>query len=186
LALLGALLVTLAFPLYTAGDQTDAWFDGDMGICIYLYGVVACGVFESTCLLIAIRNIVAINLIQVQNLKAFVKSSTKLMLLPISLNMLGVVSLLIALLSYGYSVLGRNFFTFFLAILAIPAVFLLFYASSSVVKIIYNTQPWYRKGIKKWSQLTDDEKKEKKLFFVNIKPEVKEKYLRSKDIIVPS
>ena len=175
LALLGALLVTLAFPLYTAGSVTDAWYDSDYGIIIYLYGVIGCGVFESTCLLIAIRNIVAINLIQTKNMKSFVKSSTKSLLLPISLNMLGVLSLLIALLAYGYSVLGQNFFTFFLIILVIPAVVLLFYVNSAVVKDIYRTQPWYHGNLENWSKLDPKTKIEKREEIEKKKREIREK-----------
>ena len=175
LALLGALLVTLAFPLYTAGSVTDAWFESDYGIIIYLYGVIGCGVFESTCLLIAIRNIVAINLIQTKNMKSFVKSSTKSLLLPISLNMLGVLSLLIALLAYGYSVLGQNFFTFFLLILVIPSVVLLFYVNSTVVKDIYRTQPWYHGKLENWSEMEDGNKEKKRKIIEKKKREIREK-----------
>jgi hypothetical protein len=161
LALLGALIVTLAFPLYTGSTLTEQWYEGDINVSIYLYGVIACGVFESTSLLIAIRNIIGVNLIETHNLKAFVKSSTKLLLLPITLNMLGVVSLLIALLCFGYSVLGFNFFIFFLVLLAIPALLLILYVSGAVIKNIFQNQPWYHKNEKKfkhWSKLSDDER----------------------------
>jgi hypothetical protein len=62
-------------------------------------------------------------------------------------------------LSYGFSVLGKNFFIFFLFILAVPSVFILFYVSSSVVKSIYQTQPWYHGNLKKWQDFEPEEKK---------------------------
>lgn len=159
LALLGALIVTLAFPLYTSSTLTEQWYDGDINVIIYLYGVIACGTFESTSLLIAIRNIIGVNLIETHNLKAFVKSSTKLLLLPITLNMLGVLSLLIALLCFGFSVLGSNFFLFFIVLLALPALFLIFYASGAIIKNIFKNQPWYhKKNLKIWSDLNEEER----------------------------
>lgn len=172
LALLGALIVTLAFPLYTSSTLTEQWYDGDINVIIYLYGVIACGTFESTSLLIAIRNIIGVNLIETHNLKAFVKSSTKLLLLPITLNMLGVLSLLIALLCFGFSVLGSNFFLFFIVLLALPALFLIFYASGAIIKNIFKNQPWYhKKNLTKWSKLKEEERKKEIEKINNIKLE---------------
>jgi hypothetical protein len=108
------------------------------------------------------RNIVAINLIQSKNLRAFVKSATEELLLPIKLNMFGVASLLIALLCYCYSVLGRYFFFFFLFLLAVPALFIIFYVSSKAVKKLYHTQPWYQKKLTKWIELDEKSQQEQK------------------------
>lgn len=162
LALLSALIVTLAVPLYGQSNDTITmgWYDKDYGICLYLYGIVSCAIFELACLLIATTNIVTVNLIEKKNLKEFVNASIVILLLPMRLNIFGCAALFIALLSYGYSIFGRDFLFYFLFILAAPSVFLMFYAMSYGIKILYINQPWYHGDTKRWIEIGKSERQD--------------------------
>ena len=76
------------------------------------------------------------------------------------LNMFGCGSLFIALLSYGYSIFGRDFLFYFLFILAAPSVFLMFYAMSYGIKILYINQPWYHGSTQQWIDIDQTKRQE--------------------------
>jgi len=58
-----------------AAISPDDYTNDDIGIVIYAFGLVGCGVFESVSLLIAVRNIIAVNLLKPENLKDYVVRS---------------------------------------------------------------------------------------------------------------
>ena len=70
LALLSALIVTLSVPLYGQSNDTitTGWYDNDYGICLYLYGIVSCSIFEIACLLTLLRKRILRNLLTNQQL----------------------------------------------------------------------------------------------------------------------
>jgi len=109
-------------------------------------------------LLIAVRNIVAINLLEMQHLKLFVSTSTKLLLLPISLNIFGVFSLVAAFMGYAYSELKTVFFCIFVLLMGLPGILLAFGVTSKGIQNMYSCQPWYFGSMQQWSEKDQNSK----------------------------
>jgi len=142
LAIVSGLIVTLAFPFYVFNTVSSLWFEGDLPAAIYLYGVIATGVFETLTIIIAIRNIISITLMDHSSLKVFVNEHSTILLLPIALNSYGFICFFIALLAHSYATLDVNFLYYFLFLLVVPALTLLIILSIKELQTTYRSQPW--------------------------------------------
>lgn len=142
LALTGALIVTLAFPIYSEITPED-YAESDLGIVFYAYGLLGCGVFESVALLVAVRNMIAVNLLKPENLRNYVIRSNGILLSPMGFNVIGITSLLIALLALSYRNQGDLFLIIFSMAIVFPGLVCIFGISAVGITHIYEVQPWH-------------------------------------------
>ena len=143
LALTGALIVTLAFPMFL-GISSDQ-YEEDWAFVVYTFAIVACGVLEAIVLLISIRNIIAVTLVDTSNMFSYIAEAQAELVWPIKFNIGGVVALIISLLCYGYSTFGVKFFLYFLCVLTIPGFLIIFGLSARGIRAIHRVQPWKKK-----------------------------------------
>ena len=155
LALIGSLVLTFAFPMFTAiSDANDTY------MFMYAFFVAMTIVMESVCVLLSVRNIIVVSLVRSENMSDYVQLAAPTMLFPTRMNFFAVMSMLGALIFYGLSILSPFAVIGFCIVIIIPSVCYLLFHISSGIQALWVVQAWpdnKGKKAKQWctKQITD-------------------------------
>ncbi len=137
LALIGSLVLTFAFPMFTTIPDTDNVF-----MFIYAFCVAVTIVMESVCVLLAVRNIIVVSLVRPENMQYYVKLAAATLLFPTRMNFYAVMSMLGALIFFGLYIIGAYAVIAFCILVILPSVGYLLYHISKGIQALWVVQPW--------------------------------------------
>ena len=160
---------------YTLEDKikfTFLWYG-------YLLGVALCGCLESVSVLMAVRNIIAVNLVKPENIRRYAVMNEKGLTLPVKLNMLAIVAFLGGLISFAFYHYGMFISLPFVVVVVMPCIFGLIYIIAKSIQNLYIVQPWYTSDI---GQL----KRRGPGAAVRVSENIKSRRIRSKSMLMAS
>jgi hypothetical protein len=142
LALVGALVLTFAFPMFTSVSSDEVMTPL---AALFAFFTATCGVLESVVVLLCIRNILVINLVEESNMDEYTKLAGDVMLLPTKLNFVAVLTMFLALVCFAFWQFYFLAVIVFAAFVLIPAVVVLVTSIGKGIRYFDAIQPW-RKG----------------------------------------
>jgi len=142
-ALICALVLTISLPLFVESADFDPEIYAAQIYTLFM-GIATCA--EAVAILVCLRNIMAVKMVEVHNIHKYTELAHNALLLPNKLNVLAVVSLIIALLTYGYWKFGTTRFVFFLVVVVIPSMTATNFYIACGIKALFAVQPWGSSG----------------------------------------
>ena len=154
--LISALILTVVIPLYTAqapinGTPEDEKYPTEPIAQCWLFFIALATLAESVCLLVAIRNLIVLNLVENHNASEFMRKGSDVMLMPVRLNFVAVLATFLALNFFSIYSYGQLNWLGFLIIIIIPCVIIMLHSIGAGIAALHSTQPWHRE--KFWLQL---------------------------------
>lgn len=154
--LISALILTVVIPLYTAqapinGTPEDEKYPTEPIAQCWLFFIALATLAESVCLLVAIRNLIVLNLVENHNASEFMGKGSDVMLMPVRLNFVAVLATFLALNFFSIYSYGQLNWLGFLIIIIIPCVIIMLHSIGAGIAALHSTQPWHRE--KFWLQL---------------------------------
>jgi len=154
--LISALILTVVIPLYTAqapinGTPEDEKYPTEPIAQCWLFFIALATLAESVCLLVAIRNLIVLNLVENHNASEFMRKGADVMLMPVRLNFVAVLATFLALNFFSIYSYGQLNWLGFLIIIIIPCVIIMLHSIGAGIAALHSTQPWHRE--KFWLQL---------------------------------
>jgi hypothetical protein len=117
----------------------------------WLFFIALATITESVCLLVAIRNLIVLNLVESHNASEFMGKGSDVMLMPVRLNFVAVLATFLALNFFSIYSYGQLNWLGFLIIIIIPCVVIMLHSIGAGIAVLHSTQPWHRE--KFWLQL---------------------------------
>ena len=156
--LISALILTVVIPLYTGQSPINGTPEeppSDPYAECWLFFMALATITEAVCLLVAIRNLIVLNLVEQNNASEFMQESSGVMLAPVRLNFIAVLSTFLALNFFSvYSYGLDNWFAFFFIII-VPCLFVMLKSIGSGIQGFHKVQPWHRE--KFWQNINPDQ-----------------------------
>jgi len=154
--LISALILTVVIPLYTGqapinGSPVDGEYPSDPIAQCWLFFIALATITESVCLLVAIRNLIVLNLVECHNASEFMLKGAGVMLMPVRLNFVAVLATFLALNFFSIYSYGNTNWLGFLIIIIIPCVLVMLHSIGAGIAAFHSTQPWHRKAF--WEKL---------------------------------
>jgi len=117
----------------------------------WLFFIALATITESVCLLVAIRNLIVLNLVESHNASEFMLKGAGVMLMPVRLNFVAVLATFLALNFFSIYSYGETNWLGFLIIIIIPCVLVMLHSIGAGIAAFHSTQPWHRKAF--WEKL---------------------------------
>ena len=98
---------------------------------------------EATAVLLAVRNILVVQLVKVENIRKFILLVEKELVLPIKLNTYAVMSLVAGFVVYVVDIIGSKLSVILIMVFITPVVMLLFVSISKGIQSLQEVQPFH-------------------------------------------
>ena len=138
LALIGSLVLTFAFPMFTTVASVSNAY-----LYIYAFCVALSAVLEAVCVLLAVRNIMVVSLVLPENMNVFVQLAANTLLYPTRMNFFAVLAMMGALVFFGLDLFGFVPVLIFIGVVILPMITLLLYHIADGIRALWIVQPWY-------------------------------------------
>lgn len=119
-------------PMFLDAAQST---DNDLEIA-YCFFCAMATMLESISVLLTVRNLIAMSLLNVDDIKIYVTKATWVMMAPLKLHIYAVMILLAALVVFAFNVIDMNLVIGFLCIFLIPALTYYLVSSSYSAKYV--------------------------------------------------
>eukprot|EP00596_Hydrurales_sp_CCMP1899_P001043 CAMPEP_0119039214 /NCGR_PEP_ID=MMETSP1177-20130426/8609_1 /TAXON_ID=2985 /ORGANISM="Ochromonas sp, Strain CCMP1899" /LENGTH=289 /DNA_ID=CAMNT_0007002849 /DNA_START=315 /DNA_END=1184 /DNA_ORIENTATION=- len=161
LALVGALVLTMAIPMFVAVD--DVAFNSSTIAYAYVFLLAVCGVLEGISVLLCIRNLLVINLVDSENLTEFITFSADVLMMPIRLNFIAILAMVGSLICYSLWQFGEEVTIFFSIVVILPSLILLLFYIGKGISDFNAVQGWDKRDMGSGSQKIKEAKYEVKV-----------------------